>query len=206
MRKLHEQGQTNWCSYVKNILSENEALSAWEEQNIENCKIANIKENIYKDYMSKCLNDINDTVKYPKLRSFKDFKNEYKFENYLNTPINVSHALALCRFRISSHNLRIETGRYTRPKTPPELRLCLYCTSQAVETEQHFLLDCKLYEAERQILMNTVLDFIPDLPNMSKNDQFISIMSNNNKKLYVALSKFMYTCMKKRNSQTEVAN
>ena len=47
------------------------------------------------------------------------------------------------RFRISSHQLRIETGRYEN--TPRNERLCLFCTSNKIEDENHFLLDCKTY-------------------------------------------------------------
>ncbi len=64
-------------------------------------------------------------AKNPKLRSFKLFKNEYKFQNYLFATKNLNHVQALFMFRISSHNLKIETGRYTRPKTPENDRICL---------------------------------------------------------------------------------
>ncbi len=43
----------------------------------------------------------------------------------------------------------IETGHYARPKILVHDRMCIYCTSQAVETESHFLLECSLFIKER---------------------------------------------------------
>ena len=50
--------------------------------------------------------------------------------------------IALTRIRLSSHRLRIETGRWTRPKTPEAERLC-QC-GDGVQDEDHALLRCKL--------------------------------------------------------------
>ncbi len=54
--------------------------------------------------MEKCLADINNSTLNPKLRTFKLFKNKYKFENYLSSTRNLKHVQALFKFRISSHN------------------------------------------------------------------------------------------------------
>ncbi len=86
--------------------------------------------------MPECLGIIHDSTAYLKLRTYKLFKEEFKLENYLSSTKNLNHTLDLFRFRISSHNLRIETGRYTRPKIPLNQIMCIYCTSQAVETAQ----------------------------------------------------------------------
>ncbi len=94
--------------------------------------------------MAECIGNIHDSTAYPKLRTYKLFKDEFKFENYLSSTKNLNHTLVLFRFRISLLNLRIETGRYTRPKIPVNERMCIYCTFQAVETESHFLLQCSL--------------------------------------------------------------
>ena len=46
---------------------------------------------------------------------------------------------AFTRLRIMSHDLRIETGRWSR--TPRELRVC-NCDSETVQSELHVLIDC----------------------------------------------------------------
>ena len=40
-----------------------------------------------------------------------------------------------------SHRLKVETGRWTRPVTPKESRLC---NCKAVQSEEHVLLTCPL--------------------------------------------------------------
>ena len=46
-----------------------------------------------------------------------------------------------------SHNLKVETGRWSR--TPKELRVCS-CTSDTIQTEEHVLLHCPLSDQCRQ--------------------------------------------------------
>ncbi len=71
---------------------------------MDNKQFAMLKDSLHRSYMAECI------------RIYKLFKEELKFENYLSSMKNLNHTLALFGFRISSHNLRIETGRYTRPK------------------------------------------------------------------------------------------
>jgi exonuclease III len=196
----HQRGQVNWSTHIRDILVENNLALNWEEQTIDNCTLNILKENLYKSFMNTSMMDIHDSDKFPKLRTFKQFKNEFKFENYLNTTKNINHALALCRFRISSHNLRIETGRYTRPKTPPELRTCLHCSSQAVENEEHFLLQCSLYNKERLVLLNVVNNVLSLLPSLPSNEKFNIIMECKDVQVLAALGKYVFCCLNKRSS------
>ena len=48
---------------------------------------------------------------------------------------------AFTRTRLMSHNLKVETGRWSR--ISQELRVC-QCDSLSVQTEQHVLIDCIL--------------------------------------------------------------
>ena len=145
LHQLQELGQINWCTHIKNVLSEIECEHIWEEQTLENRGLGMIKEKLYKLHMDVCLENICDSEKNPKLRTYKRFKNEYKFETYLAENKNLNYTLSLLRFRISSHNLRIETGRHTKPhKTPVSERICLYCNEHTVEDESHFIVKCSL--------------------------------------------------------------
>jgi hypothetical protein len=58
-----------------------------------------------------------------------------------STPLTVPepHRISLTRLRLSSHHLRIETGRWSR--TPREERLC-EC-QDSIQTEEHVLLYCR---------------------------------------------------------------
>ena len=110
---------------------------------------------------------------------------------------NTKHALALTRFRISSHNLRIETGRYDQRKIKPEDRLCIYCRSQAVEDEQHFLLQCPLYDNERRLMLETVNTMIP-MFHLLPNEKFSAVMQSKTPEVMKALGNYIFTCLKKR--------
>ena len=63
------------------------------------------------------------------------------------------HRRAYTRLRLSSHRLRIETGRWSR--TPREERMCP--CSQGVQTEEHALCDCPITQGIRS--SNEEIDF-----------------------------------------------
>ena len=73
-----------------------------------------------------------------KFRTFKMFKNNYKMENYISLRVDKHLILNLDKFRISNHQLEIETGWYK--KTRIDQRLCKICNENGcVEDEFHFL-------------------------------------------------------------------
>ena len=61
--------------------------------------------------------------------------------------------IAFTRIRLSSHRLKIETGRWAR--IPKQERLC---TCGAIQTEQHVLLNCPVTEFLRELFPS--LDFM----------------------------------------------
>ena len=197
LKALHVSGQTNWCSTVKTILSEGNNAQLWHNQVMTNKQYSSFKEQLHQSFMMDCINKINDSTTNPKLRTYKLLKEQFKLESYLTHPTNINHTLALLKFRISAHNLAIETGRYTKPKTPIENRLCIHCTQNEVETEKHFLLNCSLYNNERQNLLESIRHIIPD--NQNDNLTFIDIMTNQNTSVTNALGKYIFTCLNKRN-------
>ena len=58
----------------------------------------------------------------------------------------------ITRWRLSSHDLKIETGRYTKPSLPREMRLCETCYE--VEDESHVIFKCQRYNAVREKYKN----------------------------------------------------
>ena len=52
--------------------------------------------------------------------------------------------IIITKWRLSSHRLRIETGRFDSPKTPRDKRVCSVCANK-VEDEHHVLFECLLY-------------------------------------------------------------
>ena len=83
-----------------------------------------------------------------KLDFYNKLKQNFNPEKYLLIS-NVAHRNALSRLRISAHNLYIERGRYTKPITPRDDCICLFCKHNynvtTVESEEHIINDCELY-------------------------------------------------------------
>ena len=56
----------------------------------------------------------------------------------------------LMRFRTGAHHLRVETGRWLKPRLPRSLRVCQKCTwGSTVEDEYHVLFECPAYHRIR---------------------------------------------------------
>ena len=72
-----------------------------------------------------------------KLRTYFSFKDHFETEQYLSVIKIFDKRRCLTKFRISSHKLKIETGRFTRPLTPLEQRVCDHCL-MTIEDEFHF--------------------------------------------------------------------
>ncbi len=67
---LKELSKCNWCTYVHEITIETGFEGAWESQILDKKnKFGLIKEKLFENYMEKCINDIQDSEYYPKLRT-----------------------------------------------------------------------------------------------------------------------------------------
>ena len=58
--------------------------------------------------------------------------------------------IVLSQLRLSAHQLRIETGRYSQNRVDRALRLCTLCDRSDIEDEYHFVLICPAYSQIRQ--------------------------------------------------------
>ena len=198
LKELEDVGKYNWCTYVHEIVKENGCEYVWETQSIDNCTFNLIKEKMFKKHMEKSMCDIQDSDHLPKLRTYKKIKLCYKQENYLSVIKDYRYIMALARFRISSHNLRIETGRYSRPKLQVEDRVCIYCDSQETEDEVHFLNRCIYFKNERAILYRKCSKYIDDLYDINDDMVFVQIMTSCEPNVILATAKYLFTCFNKR--------
>lgn len=84
-------------------------------------------------------------------------------------------------FRLSSHKLAIETGRFTGVQR--ENRMCQNCNMNVLESEYHFLLTCTKYTSLRN-------KFLPNIswPDLRK---FVNLLSSKNKKTLIGICKFL---------------
>ena len=71
------------------------------------------------------------------------------------------HRSILAKLRCGTLPLEIELGRFTRPVTPLQNRICKHCNLTAVEDECHFVIVCPYYSDLRYDLISRVTEFEP---------------------------------------------
>ena len=70
--------------------------------------------------------------------SYGKVKRQYSYETYLD----YYDLRSLVKFRMLIHGFPIERGRYNKPKTPRNERLCLFCRKC---DENHVMMECDHY-------------------------------------------------------------
>ena len=111
-------------------------------------------------------------------------------EPYLYLVKNPKYRIAISKIRTSSHKLEIERGRYTRPKTPTENRLCHYCN--VIENEMHFMLYCSINEEERGVLLTKIEAVNPHFKDLPPIDKFVSLLTSDNEQMLKWIGRFIH--------------
>ena len=133
-----------------------------------------------------------------KLRSYRTYKNIFKFEKYLSNIYNDHERFNMTRLRTSNHRLHFETGRYTTPKTPINERVCKNCDTGQVEDEKHFLLLCPKYN---ELRANHIYScYNQNILNINDNNLvFIWLMGNEDNTVCRKIAKYINMCFQLRN-------
>ena len=71
----------------------------------------------------------------------------------------------------------IEKGRHL--KIRKEQRLCPFCTN-TVETEHHFILNCKTFTPLRNQLIHEVGKLLPVFYQLHEDEKFVALLNNEN--------------------------
>ena len=192
-KQLHYANKSSWYSKVDTILKQcNIELTTDNELDNKYYEITTkIKLNSYQNEIEHILAKVNDNGSYPKLRTYKLFKTDYRTETYLAMNLNIKSIRSIARFRTSSHNLKVETGRHDRPITPLENRICEKCNNDEVEDEIHYLLICPAHENSRAILLAMVTTHLENFSNLNMIDQFKLIMMSKNEEIIRALGQYL---------------
>jgi hypothetical protein len=66
----------------------------------------------------------------------------YQMASYLKEVTSRAQLRRLAQLRTGSHQLRVETGRWERPRVARERRICQRCLSGEVDDEHHMVFDC----------------------------------------------------------------
>jgi len=171
-----------WGFYVKNLLNSYGFGALWVNQQVENSEL------FLQDFKQRSIDIASqmwhtEIVDCPKLRTYCKFKVCLKREKYLDCIPNTIFKKALARFRVSSHDLYIESGR--RMGLPTTQRLCPFGCNQ-IEDEFHFLLICPIYVGFR----NTFIPKFYFSPALEW--KFIALLMNENQETLDKLGKYIF--------------
>ena len=126
----------------------------------------------------------------PKCIIYKYLPDTFFLQYYLRKSLPDSFTRVIAKFRMSSHNLLIEKGRYTN--VPRDQRICLNCNSNDIEDEYHFIFMCPKYSDLRSRFIKR---FYYRNPSMFK---LVQLLSAKNRKTLCNLSKFLTRALKRR--------
>ena len=189
--ELDGTGFTNWCSRIRSVLELTGLDKVWEtQQNRHTNKfMLSFNESIVRIFTQRWRQDFESSSK---LRTYLLVKS-LSVEPYILN-IKGNHLItAMARYRMSSHDLKIERGRYNNPMTPINKRICTRCESNEIDDEIHLLLHCNAINNEREILLNYVAAVINMEPTI---DMFLQIMTSRDITVVKSLAKFIYGCFK----------
>ena len=100
----------------------------------------------------------------------------------------------MAKLRLSSHCLRIETGRHEN--LPIKDRICLRCESE-IDDEVHFLITCPYFNTEKTLFFSNINLFISNFHGETAEKKFILLLNSNNFTVLNMLAKYIKLCFKK---------
>ena len=133
-----------------------------------------------------------------KLKFYSIFKNDCHKSDCLNIITNINHKKTLNKFRLGNHRLQIETGKYTVPKTPENLRICPFGHLNEVEQELHLLFNCNLYDSLRSNFCRNIGNRYLLFNNFDKNEKTLFILNNVSSHIYRLTAANIHSCMEYR--------
>ncbi len=148
--------------------------------------------NYYENTFFTCLN--SESTK--KLCTYRHFKKTYMEEQYLRLVENPFERRMLTRFRISAHNLYIESGRYKKLKRSD--RICKLCELNEVEDEYHFFMKCTFYKTLRELYIK---ELTVQYSHPYSWEAFLYVMQLNDKESVNKVATYVYKGMEKRKTQ-----
>ena len=151
-----------------------------------NLAVGRLSEMHIMSWNSSLVSDGRDVNNGNKLRTYRTYKTEYKTEPYVLLNMSRDQRRVLSKFRCCNLPLAIETGRFTKPKTPLTDRLCIYCDSHLVEDEMHLLIDCEFYSDIRFDLLNSAQRIDPNFYTLDSVSKLNFLMNCNNLQFNVA--------------------
>lgn len=182
----------NWAKSVKSLLDNYGFSYVWNDPFSVNLKTFHLqfKQRVLDVFKQSWYNDIANSRA---ITLYKYYKLSFDFEHYLNI-LPKKLRMALSQLRLSSHQLRIETGRYAQNRVDREQRICTLCNKSDIEDEYHFVLVCPVYSHLRQ---KYIRPFYFKRPSVHK---FTLLMQTKQQGVLQKLGKYVYESFALRRS------
>ena len=185
------QKHKNWCFHIDKKLKKtdinltiNMSYNKVHRQSV----IETLRNVMFTDYKTEWKNKVLSNVsiaKYTggnKLRTYKMFKHSYETESYVKCHIlSRTRRSALAKFRCGVAPLRIETGRYEM--IPYGERYCFNCENK-IESEEHVLLECPIYNDIRSELFSKIQ--LPHFDSLNNHEKVCYLLSDDRIAIYSA--------------------
>ena len=170
----------NFCKFAENFNLDIKHLTSKSEEKVHKICVGS-----YDRFWKTTISESG------KAFSFNKFKTRIALEPHLDLHINLKYKIAISRFRLSNHSLMIEKGRHHKPnKIDKKERKCYFCKNK-IENEEHFMIECPLYTPHRRTFENICNEMYPRYKNLTGEQKFIFLMSNENEKIIRALGKYI---------------
>ena len=151
--------RTNWIMTIEKLINRfnlADVIGSHETfKKKTRCKI----DETYREFWKNEL----ENVDLGRLQFYREVKNNYNIEKYLKLE-DFEHRKIIAKLRCSDHTLEIEKGRHRKMERSD--RLCKQCNVGTIETEAHFLLECRKYDTLKQkhnlAELSTIQHFMDD--------------------------------------------
>ena len=197
-KQLHSSNVNTWYSSIDYIQREIELPnfdqsigSLWQYVKNKLCKS-------YFTFWNKLKYQTINSEK-GKLGTYFSIKNCFKKEKYLELQ-DFKKRQSICKLRISAHSLKIETDRYSKKHIERSQRLCSNCSLGKVEDELHFLLECPLYDIQRDDFFKDISNNCCNFINLNKSSKFLWLLTQENVTLMEKLGCYICDCFELRRS------
>ena len=139
-----------------------------------------------------------------KLDFFFKHKKTFTYEKYLDTlPRHLR--MYVTRMRTSSHNLPVETLRYTKKKIKREERKCNICNLGEVGDEYHYLLRCNNVEIQgtKNVFMQKIRVDLPWLSSFSNENIIQYCLNMADDSIHFPIARYMKSILQKYREENE---
>ena len=183
-RSLNNQNVvSSWTTEVKNIFYACGLSDIFDTETMFPLKstIEEIKEKFKTDQADYLK---NECIQQRKLRTFNKFKLFGTTPAFVTKPMSFYQRKLFAKLRLGSLELRIETGRYARPRLEINERICLLCSENKrknneepeIGNETHFLFYCDKLKILRDKFFSTIIK--PDNFELLSEGERLSVVLN----------------------------